>query len=93
MTINGVTYLDGGAYELAPGQSWNYPVDGVKTHLHSDQVFKIPGKFGFNGDVTIDINGQIDLDFYGFGRLYNGWRDTMPAENWQNLWDSQPYKP
>jgi hypothetical protein len=56
-------------------------------------VFKVPGKYGFYGDVTIDKDGNVDLDFYGIGPFYNGWRDTLPAENWEDLWNSQPYKP
>jgi len=96
MTINGVEYKDDGAYPLMPGQSWYYPVDGVKTQLHDDQVFKVPGKYGFYGDVTIDKKGNVDLDFYGLGPILNfiyGWQDHLPAENWTNLWNSKPYKP
>jgi len=96
MTINGVEYKDDGAYPLMPGQSWNYPVDGVKTQLHDDQVYKVPGKYGFYGDVTIDKEGNVDLDFYGLGPfldIFYGWQDQLPAENWRNLWNSKPYKP
>jgi hypothetical protein len=99
MVVNGVTYKDGGAYPLEPGGKWHYPVDGVKTHLHSDQVFKVPGKFGLYGDVTIDINGKVDLDFYGAGpilsRVHGGWHTSteLPAANFKALFESVPFKP
>ena len=45
---------------------------------------------------------NFDLKYYsvvanyaewGFGEFYPGWKSTLPAENWQNLWNSKPYKP
>lgn len=93
MIIDSEKYLDDGAYPLGPGETWNYPVDGVKTGLYENKVFKIPGKLGFNGTVVVDINGSVDLDFYGIGDLYNGWLSELPAPNWTNLWNSVPCLP
>ena len=93
MTVGGVTYNESGAYPLYPHNAWNYPIDGVKTHLHSDQIFKVPGQMGFYGSVIIDKQGQVDLDFYGFGEFYGGWKNTLPGANFLKLWNSRPYKP
>jgi RHS repeat-associated protein len=82
-----------GAYPLWPGQSWYQPIDGVKTSLYTDKVFKVKGgRFGLNGDVTIARNGQVDQDFYGLGGVVGGWRG-LPDSNWQALMDSQPHIP
>jgi RHS repeat-associated protein len=101
IVINGYKYLQDGAYPLGPGQSWYHPVDGVKTSLYSNKVFRLPD----SGDVTIDKNGNVDLDYYGFGslvphipRMEYGWLDKKPlykgkpADNWGNLLKSNPYR-
>jgi hypothetical protein len=65
----------------------------LKTHLYSYKVFKVPGKLGFNGSVIVNKKGEVDLDLYGFGEFYYGWYDSLPENNWLNLWNSKPYKP
>ena len=96
MIIDGITYDGSGAYPLAPGEKWNYPVDGIKIWLPEDypnQVIKVPGKYGYYSNVTIENGFRVDIDFYGFGEFYNGWTTTLPDNGWLNLWNSQPYKP
>ena len=65
MTINKFEFKSNGAYPLTPGQSWNYPVDGVATKKYNDNVFKIPN----TGTVIVTSEGGFNLDFYGFGGI------------------------
>ncbi len=93
MKIGDKIYYNDGAYPLNPGQSWYYPIDGVKTQLHPNMVFKAPGGDILFIDLVIDKTGNVDLDFYGLGPYVGGWKSVLPAPNWTNLWTSVPYKP
>jgi RHS repeat-associated protein len=95
--VDGEKYSEDDFYALGPGEKWYHPVDGVKTEFYQDQVFKVPGDYGLYGDVTVDLNGDVDLDFYGFGpilsKYYVGWktRSELPDKNWEALFLSVPY--
>lgn len=94
MTVGGVKYDENGAYALPPHKTWDHPIDGVKTHLNPNQVFKVPGKMQIPGKVIIDTKGEVDLFFYGLSSFADsGWKSSSPGTNWNNLWNSKPYKP
>lgn len=84
MIINGQEYSYKKAYRLGPGQSWYYPVDGVKTPRTSiNKVHKLPDGFS----VTIDKEGNADIDNFPDSMYYYG-EVELPDDSWQSLMDA-----
>ena len=48
---------------IKPGKGIKADVDGIATKMHSDQVFKIPGKSIFRPNANVQTNGDVILHF------------------------------
>lgn len=98
ITINGVKYLDGGSYALAPGKSWYYPIDGVSApHLKKNMVFKLADNMGIkisNDGLTESMMNFKPKTFasktlmivgsMGFESIGNSSTGGWKNENWLN---------
>lgn len=101
MIIDGVQYENNRAYPLYPGESWYYPVDGVKTHVRPNELFKVPGKrsWGTFGQTEVSPDGSVDFDAYGVGDALTlpgikwGWLFSPPDNDWRDLFHKTAYKP
>src|SRR5690554_5588571 len=84
-TVDGVEYKSTEPYPLEPGESFNHPIDGVKTSLYSDAVFKVVDGTKIkvtNGGSVIITNNTFSwkgIQRYGGNAFIGGWRqDVFP---------------
>lgn len=86
-------YLDGERYPVEAGGSFNHGIDGVKTKLYSNAIYKVAN---FNkvivnpdGSVSTFTYGKAWQKFKGIGAqiLLGGWKlkKELPAANFSKL--------
>jgi len=74
MTIDGVEYKNDGSYELKPGETWKYGIDGVSApHLVKGKVYKVS-----TGSTVVVTNDDIDYTSAGF----KSWAGNVLQGGW-----------
>lgn len=71
--------------KIKNGHGIKIDVDGIATSKHSDQVFKIPGKYGFSPNAVVKHGGDVRLNFGTLDKAalnYQQWRSPSYHYGW-----------
>ncbi|MFA8300548.1 MAG: hypothetical protein ACEPOV_10330 [Hyphomicrobiales bacterium] len=91
--ISGKEYHYNQAYPIKPGESWNYPVDGIKTG--EGEVIKFPAMDHWDVDIEIRPGGGLEFSSWIYEKIVDsgiraGELDIAPDESWDDLFNSDP---
>jgi hypothetical protein len=74
--------------KIKTGHGIKIDVDGIATSKYTNQVFKIPGKYGFSPNALVKNGGDVQLNFSTLDKAalnYQLWRNSNYHYGWSTL--------